>query len=139
MSELLRELDRVDLAHQVAITGTPADYGDFVREHRRTKFIGVVPSEVLDDYWRRADVIFFPPTLEAFGYPLAEARVHGKLILAPDSEQAREIADQALLPYNLGQSHSIGDSLVGRPPSIYPDPAPFERASYFEWLLRSEF
>lgn len=47
----------------------------------------------------RASVIFYPTTVESFGYPLAEARVNGQAVLGADTPHNREVAGSALVPF----------------------------------------
>ena len=55
------------------------------------------------ELWARSRVIYFPTEIESFGYPLAEARVHGQPVIAPDTEQNREIAGAALFGFTIGE------------------------------------
>lgn len=47
----------------------------------------------------RATAVFYPTTVESFGYPLAEARVNGQAVLAVESPHNREVAGAALVPF----------------------------------------
>lgn len=47
----------------------------------------------------RATAVFYPTTVESFGYPLAEARVNGQPVLAPGNRHNREVAGAALVPF----------------------------------------
>lgn len=47
----------------------------------------------------RAQAIYYPTTVESFGYPLAEARVNGQPVVAADTSHNREVAGPALVPF----------------------------------------
>lgn len=47
----------------------------------------------------RATAVFYPTTVESFGYPLAEARVNRQAVLAVDNPHNREVAGLALVPF----------------------------------------
>lgn len=118
----------------VAVTASPGQIPE-ADGHPRYLPIGVMPAEDLARWWGRATAIFFPPTLESFGYALAEARCGGRPVIAPESGQTREIAGPALRGYSMG-----GDSLVEAAYSALERPAvsepdPFNPDAYFEWLL----
>ena len=52
--------------------------------------VGRIPYEqVLENY--RSSTLVFPSYIESFGYPLAEARMVGTIVLAADTPFAREI------------------------------------------------
>lgn len=99
--------------------------------------VGRLPTDEVAKLLSRAEVIYFPPTLEAFGYPLAEARVNGQPVVAPNSTHTREVAGPALVPYDEESVDAVAAALSraieGDPPQ--PDPAPFCPDSYFRrWL-----
>lgn len=90
-------------------------------------------GELLD-----ADVIFFPMQIESFGYPLAEARVNRIPVVAPATEQAREVAGDALVGCKRGEPESIAAALDA---ALDLDLAPlgenpFDPDRYFANLLR---
>lgn len=104
--------------------------------HARIKFIGPQTAEQLDDWWRNSGAIFFPPEFEAFGYPLAEARVYGRNVIAPDSAQSREIAGRSLRAYVKGDRNSLAAAIRTAITCVCaPDPEPFDPSAYFTWLL----
>jgi glycosyltransferase involved in cell wall biosynthesis len=73
--------------------------------------------------------------VEAFGYPLAEARVHGVPVLSPDGPLAREIAGRALVPYRSGDRDSLACALERCEEPVAPETCAFDAAAYFRWLL----
>jgi glycosyltransferase involved in cell wall biosynthesis len=81
----------------------------------------------------RAQVIYYPTTLESFGYPLAEARANGQPVLAPDTMQAKEVAGPALVPYASATPDAVAAALAAAlaGPAPPPDPAPFCPDTYF--------
>lgn len=121
---------------QIILTGTAQDYPKEISSDPSVRFIGVVSADVLNDYWATVDAIYFPTKLEAFGYPLAEARTHGVPVLALDTPQNREIAGNALRPFTFNHKGSIATALrdaLDHPSA--PDPAQFDPKSYFQWLM----
>ncbi|WDZ87854.1 glycosyltransferase [Micromonospora cathayae] len=132
---LLAALDRRRHRALVRVTAHPRDLpGDLVY-HPRLDLIGPLPHHRLVAYWRRSTAVFFPCVLESFGYPLAEARVYGVPVLAPDTPQAREIAGPALVPYRLSDVDSLAAALDGLDRPVAPEPHAFERGGYFTRLL----
>lgn len=120
---------------RVVVTATP-DQLPLVGEHERVDFVGTLTGGQMQPYWERARAIYYPTGLEAFGYPLAEARVGGRWVIARNSEQNREIAGPALAPYSVGDVESLREAVL----SVFaadpmPDPAPNDPDSYFEWLI----
>ena len=97
--------------------------------------IGVMAFARLAVLWSAASAVFFPSTLEAFGYPLAEARAYGVPVLAPGTRQAAEIAGGALRPYRPDRLDSLVDALLSTAEPVVADPEPFDRDAYFRWLF----
>jgi glycosyltransferase involved in cell wall biosynthesis len=120
----------------VRITALPADLPDYIAHHPLVTTLGTLSHERLIELWRTATAAFFPSTLEAFGYPLAEARVYGVPVLAPDTEQAREIAGPALLPYDPSRADSLVAALERVHEPVPAEPHAFSRHAYFSWLLQ---
>ncbi|HET9518170.1 MAG TPA: glycosyltransferase, partial [Actinoplanes sp.] len=112
----------------------PAD----LAEHPQVVVLGRVPVADVDELWRTASAVFYPSTVEAFGYPLAEARANGVAVIAPDSAQTREIAGPALRGYRLGDPDSLRAALAGCAEAVEADPEPFAREPYFRWLLGAD-
>jgi glycosyltransferase involved in cell wall biosynthesis len=122
-------------AHDVVLTCDAADLPRDLAAHPRIRTIGIVPHRQLAELWRSAMAAFFPSSLEAFGYPLAEARAYGVPIIAPDSAQAREIAGRALLPYRPGQPASLIEAVRRTGELVLPEPDAFDRDAYFDRLF----
>ena len=118
----------------VAVTASPGDIPE-ADAHPRYLPINKMAAEDLAVWWGRATAIFFPPTLESFGYALAEARCGGRPVIAPDTQQNREIAGPALCSYNT--SEQLADAVrLALATSLQPDPAPFDPEVYFNALLK---
>jgi hypothetical protein len=102
----------------------------------RLRFAGPLGLSQLNELWARSRAVYFPTGLESFGWPLAEARVYGKPVIARDTAQNREIAGSALCGFIPGDPDSLRQAtesaLAAR---VSPDPAPFDPDAYFGWLL----
>jgi hypothetical protein len=130
---LLEAVRGLDL--RVVVTATP-DQLPLVTERKHVEFLGLLTAGQMQPYWERARAIYYPTGLEAFGYPLAEARVGGRWVIARNTEQNREIAGPALVPYSVGDVESLREavrSVFATDPK--PDSAPNDPDSYFEWLV----
>lgn len=80
------QLIKEGLAHTVTLT-LPEE-----KSQGNIRCIGRIPySEVLEHY--RSSSLLFPSYIETFGYPLAEARKVGTIILAAETPFARELLD----------------------------------------------
>lgn len=97
--------------------------------------IGRMPAEELASWWGRATAVYFPPTIESFGYALAEARCGGRPVIAPNTAQNREIAGPSLCAYDDHEQLAVAvrDALST---TIEPEPTPFDPRTYFEELLK---
>jgi glycosyltransferase involved in cell wall biosynthesis len=107
-----------------------------LREDPRFAFVGTLPREALADVYARATAVYYPTTVESFGYPLAEARASGLGVIAQQSAHNAEIAGPALHGFIAGSPTSLADAVdaaLGNRPA--PDPAPFARDAYFDWLV----
>jgi glycosyltransferase involved in cell wall biosynthesis len=131
---LLAAIDRAGRRMQVRVTARPADLPGLAG-HPALRCLGYLPAATLADHWCSAVAAFYPSTLEAFGYPLAEARAYGLPVLAPDTALAREVAGAALVPYDPGDALSLAAALERAGAEVTPDPLPFDRVAYFHWLL----
>jgi hypothetical protein len=124
---------------RLLVTASAAEVPPSIAAHPRVTLLGRLGHARLTQLWARSQAIFFPPRLESFGYPLAEARVSGHPIIACESEQNREIAGSALCGYTAGDSESIRQATaLALAADIKPDPEPFDPDAYFEWLLGSQ-
>lgn len=120
------------------VTAEPHEYAPPLRHHPHIDFIGRQTAIQLEKYWSSANGIFFPTTLESFGYPLAEARCRGLPVIGMDTSLNREIAGEALCP----MEHDVStktvttalDCMLSKQ-HLDPDPAPFSSYSYFNDLL----
>lgn len=141
---LVEALDRRKRAIEVRVTARRGDLPGGLDRHPRVMTLGIRPHHALGGLWQRATAAFFPSAfpspVEAFGYPLAEARVYGLPVIAPDTAQARQLAGAALLPYRPGDVDSLIAAIdrLDDPagcPTIAAEPGAFDRDSYFRWLL----
>ena len=132
---LLSTAERLKHPARIHVTAKASDLPADLATHPRLTAIGPVPPSKLSGAWRSAAAAFYPSTLESFGYPLAEARVYGVPVIAPDTPQAREIAGRALIPYAPGDSSSIADAVHRIGEDVPPEPLAFDSTTYFDWLL----
>ncbi len=107
-----------------------------VADDPRIEFVGRLDVNTMQDLWARSRAIYFPPGLESFGCPLAEARVNGLPVIARDSIHNREIAGPALCAYTAGDLDSLRQAIeLALTTEVPPDPAPFDPDTYFSWML----
>jgi glycosyltransferase involved in cell wall biosynthesis len=136
ISAALGSLHRPEL---VAVTAQSADLPPDLQADSRIRAIGPQPVEDMADWYACSSAIYFPTSVESFGYPLAEARAIGRAVIAIDSQQNREVAGDALCGYSPTSTESfrkaVETALAGSANSIEPDPNHFDRAAYFDWLL----
>jgi glycosyltransferase involved in cell wall biosynthesis len=131
-------VERLPAPPDVRVTATPEELADAgLAGARHLRPVGRLAPGHLAGLLARAQVIYYPTTLESFGYPLAEARANGQPVLAPDTVHAKEVAGPALVPYSESTPDSVAaalaDALAG--PAPRPDPAPFSPDAYFRrWL-----
>jgi glycosyltransferase involved in cell wall biosynthesis len=126
----------LDESVRLLVTASPAEVPTSLAASPRLHFVGRLDHEELCRLWARSQAVYFPSGLEAFGWPLAEARVNGQPVIARDTPQNREIAGSALCGYTVSDPdsllHATQKALAG---DITPAPAPFDPDAYFEWLL----
>lgn len=79
-------LEKQNTDHSVVLT-LPTEYSK-----PNVDCIGRIPYEEVINKYNTATLIF-PSYIETFGYPLAEARQMGAIVLAADTEFARELLD----------------------------------------------
>lgn len=135
LASLLAALDRAGSPVEVRVTAAPADLPAGLSRHPRLVTLGRLPHRELASLWQRATAAFFPSTLEAFGYPLAEARVYGLPVLSPDTAHARELAGPALVGYRSGDLASLTDAVRWLGAPVPAQPHVYSRSAYFEWLF----
>jgi glycosyltransferase involved in cell wall biosynthesis len=137
LAEFLSALDDVaDESMKLCVTADAPEVPAQLSRHPRLDLVGRIDHRDLRQLWARSRAIYFPPGIESFGYPLAEARVYGRPVIARDTEQNREIAGSALCGFIPGDPDSVRLALKhALSAEIAPDPSPFDPDTYFEWLL----
>lgn len=102
----------------------------------RIEFVGRLDHHTLEGFWARSKAIYFPPGLESFGCPLAEARANGQPVIAQATAQNQEIAGPALCGFTAGEPDSLREAIeLAMTRHVPPDPAPFDPEAYFSWML----
>ena len=139
VSELLATVtDHGDSAVRVRLTASPGDLPPSLADDPRLEFLGRLDPAALRPEWASCRAVYFPTGLESFGYPLAEARVTGRPVIALDTPQNREIAGPALCGFIPDDPdslrHAVNTALTA---DAAPDPEPFDPDAYFSWLLGS--
>ncbi|WP_051703846.1 glycosyltransferase [Glycomyces sp. NRRL B-16210] len=137
LSALLEAIARTGRDLRVAVTAMPGQLPRAIAAHPSVDALGMVPTSSAGLLWRSAAAGFFPLTVEAFGYPLAEARIHGVPVLSPDTGQAREVAGPALVPFQRGDGDSLAAALERCAEPVAPEPDAFDPRDYFRWLLET--
>jgi hypothetical protein len=137
ITELLAALDQYDDSSvKLVVTAERAEVPADVVRHPRLRLVGRLDYKNLRQLWVRSRAVFFPSAVEAFGYPLAEARVNGQPVIAVDTDQNREIAGPALCGFAIGDMDSLGRAVErALTTDVAPDPDPFDPDAYFTWLL----
>ena len=137
LAELLAAVENLeDPAVRVQVTAHAAEMPAAIARHQQVELVGRLPYSKLQELQRHSRAIYFPPGLESFGYPLAEARASGQPVIARDTDQNREIAGPALFGYSQGDPDSLRAAVeAGLKAEIVPDPEPFDPDKYFDWLL----
>jgi hypothetical protein len=137
LSEWLTAIEgHIDPSFKMLVTASPAEVPASLADSPRLDFIGRIDHDELSRIWSRSRAVYFPTGLESFGFPLAEARVHGQPVIARDTEQNREIAGPALHGFTLGNLDSLRQATESAlTANVAPQPAPFDPDSYFDWLL----
>jgi glycosyltransferase involved in cell wall biosynthesis len=137
LAELLAALDDVaDQSVRLRVTAHPSELPETLARHRRIELVGQLNHHDLRQLWARSQAIYFPPGIESFGYPLAEARVSGRPVIARDTVQNQEIAGPALRGFTIGDAESLRAAAKrALTETVRPDPSPFDPTAYFGWLL----
>jgi hypothetical protein len=140
LTEWLTAVDHsMNRSVRMFVTASPAEVPVSLAVSPRMHFVGRLDHAELCRLWARSRAVYFPPGLEAFGFPLAEARVYGQPVIARDTPQNREIADLALCGYTIGDPDSLRQATeVALTKKLAPDPGPFNPDAYFEWMLGSQ-
>lgn len=79
-------LDKKNIVHSVTMTLPPE------KNRGNVTCTGRLPYEEVQKLYRKS-VLVFPSYMESFGYPLAEARNAGTIVLASDTPFSRELLD----------------------------------------------
>jgi glycosyltransferase involved in cell wall biosynthesis len=139
LAEWVAAVDQcLDPCVRMLVTAGPHEVPPELAASGRLEFVGQLMDEPMRAVWDRARAVFFPPGLESFGFPLAEARVAGLPVIARDTEQNREIAGPALCGFMVGDPDSLLSATQrALATELAPDPAPFDPDAYFGWLLGS--
>lgn len=140
IGEWLTAVDGVlDEAVRMIVTASPHEVPARLAMSPRLHFVGRLSVAEAHRMWSRCRAVYFPTVLESFGCPLAEARSNGSPVIAVDSPQNREVGGAALRGYTQGDRdsllHATQAALAG---AVDPDPAPFDPAAYFDWLLTGD-
>lgn len=133
---LAQTLDARGSDVELRITADRSDLPQELTEHGRVRALGRIDAEQLRTQWHRCRAVYFPTSIESFGYPLAEARVMGRPVIALDTAQNREIAGGALCGFDAAGGNSLRSAADrALTATVAPDPAPFDPDAYFSWLL----
>lgn len=140
LRRLLEALDRLGSDVQVAVTAGPADIAPELRVHPLVVAIGAQPVELMPDWYAQCRAVYFPTRIESFGYPLAEARVVGRPVIALDSAQNREVAGTSLVGFASDSpddlEHAVREAIMVSPAvHLSADPSVFDADRYFGWLF----
>jgi hypothetical protein len=137
LGEWVAAVDRaLDDGVRMIVTASPAEVPESLAASTRLHFVGRVGHEKLQSLWAATRAVYFPTGLESFGWPLAEARVNGRPVIARDTPQNREVAGPALCGYEIGDSASLRSATeTALAAQVAPDPAPFDADAYFNWML----
>lgn len=134
--QLARALDGCHGDVELRITADLAELPRELAEHRRVRALGQLDAAQLRTQWHRCQAVYFPTSIESFGYPLAEARVMGRPVIALNTAQNREVAGRALCGFETAADGSLQAAVDHALTAIVaPEPAPFEPDTYFRWLL----
>lgn len=137
LTELVTAIEgHIDRSVRVCVTANATEMPRSLASNPRIELVGHLGLTDLQSLWARSHAIYFPTGLESFGYPLAEARVIGRPVIARDTSQNREIAGSALCGFKLGDSDSLRHATeLALATDVAPDPQPFDPDSYFDWVL----
>ncbi|HUN36316.1 MAG TPA: glycosyltransferase [Trebonia sp.] len=126
----------MDDSVRLIVTASAAEVPTALAASPRLHFVGRLSVQDLAGLWHRCRAVYFPTSLESFGYPLAEARAHGRPVIALDTAQNREIAGPALCGYAPGDTDSLRAATeAALAADLAPDPGPFDPDAYFDWML----
>lgn len=137
LTDWLTAVDRyIDPSIRLLVTATAAELPETLVRSPRIQLLGRLDLAELRQLWVRCRAVYFPPGLESFGFPLAEARVNGLPVIAQDTPQNREIAGPALCGFTVGDAESLRHATdLALTMQVAPDPAAFDPDAYFDWML----
>jgi glycosyltransferase involved in cell wall biosynthesis len=128
--------EHIDPSVRLIVTASSSEMTADLANHPRLDLVGRLNLSDLRDMWARSCAIYFPTSVESFGYPLAEARVNGQPVIALDTSQNKEIAGPALCGFSAGDQESLRCATErALREEVAPDPTPFDPVPYFDWLL----
>ncbi|HET7215967.1 MAG TPA: glycosyltransferase [Terriglobia bacterium] len=81
------------------------------------EFAGPFSPPEVEDLYAAADIFVFPSLAESFGFPMAEAMLHGLPIVAADTPVNREVCGRAAVYFSPGSA----EDLAGRLQSVAAD------------------
>jgi glycosyltransferase involved in cell wall biosynthesis len=104
---------------QLVLAGSAGGYGaaDIIQKieksscRERIRVTGYIPREELERLYARASIFAFPSLDEGFGIPVLEAMAHGVPVLTSDRSALKEIAEDAALLVNPGDTDEIASAL----------------------------
>ena len=138
LEEWVIAVQQIDTEVRLLVTASPTEVPASLASNPWIEFVGRLKQDDLSQLWARSRAIFFPPGLESFGFPLAEARVNGVPAIARDTAQNREIAGPVLCGFTPGNAISLRNAtMLALTVDVAPDPGPFDPSAYFNWMLES--
>jgi glycosyltransferase involved in cell wall biosynthesis len=137
IAEWINAVDgHIDSSIRLIVTAKPAEMPAELVRHPQVQLAGRVSQAAMRRLWASSRAIYFPTTVESFGFPLAEARANGFPVIAASTPQNREIAGPALCGFTPGDPASLCRATqLALSTDITADPAPFDPDDYFGWLL----
>lgn len=135
LHQSLRRLERDD---RIVVTYRTSELPDDLQANDRIVTVGPIPPDAMADWYAAATMIYFPSSVESFGYPLAEARAAGRPVIAADTPQNAQVAGPAMCGFSLGADDSLDAALMGADTlDLLPDQGAFDPDAYFDWLLET--
>lgn len=130
--------DHIDPSIWLLVMASHTETPPALASHPRIQMVGQLPLSELRHRWAQNCAIYRPTGIESFGFPLAEAQVHGQPVIARGTPQNKEIAGPALCGFAMGDADSLQHATRPAPTTtVPPDPAPFDPDAYFDWMLGS--
>lgn len=132
---VLADALEVEPDRQVRVTATEEELGPDLLARGVLALGRLTPAELTAEL-ATADMLYYPTSIESFGYPLAEARALGVPVIARSTSQTREVAGPALAGYSQEDPDGVRAALQqAAHRRVDADPTPFDRTAYFDWLL----